>query len=101
MPFENRVGGQTKTVRSCSIDVLDLKNDFGMSTPPGKKGKWQVLVIFFADYYIYIKNRKLGLLHIVDIFILNKLKKKFISIPVFFIEINPVFFIDNGTVSYF
>ena len=30
-------GGQMKTVGSCSIDVLDSKNDFGVSAPPGEK----------------------------------------------------------------
>ena len=40
-------------------------------------------------------------LQVVDIFILHKLKKKFKSIAVFFIEIYPVFFIENGYVFKF
>ena len=40
-------------------------------------------------------------LQVVDIFILYKLKKKFKSIAVFFIEIYPVFFIENGYVFKF
>ena len=33
---ENGVGGITKTVGTCSIDVLDSKYGFGISAPPGE-----------------------------------------------------------------
>ena len=36
-PGKTGRGGQMKTVGSCSIDVLDSKNDFGVSAPPGEK----------------------------------------------------------------
>ena len=37
LPGKTGRGGQMKTVGSCSIDVLDSKNDFGVSAPPGEK----------------------------------------------------------------
>ena len=34
---ENGAGVKKITVGSCSLDVLDSKYDFGISTPPGEK----------------------------------------------------------------
>ena len=60
---------------------------------------FRVVLISFFQITQNLKTLEMwGFMQVVDIFILHKLKKKFKSIAVFFIEIYPVFFIENGNV---
>ena len=60
-----------------------------------------VLISFFKITQKILIIEICGFLQVVDIFILHKPKKKFKSIYLFFIEIYPVFFIENGSVFKF
>ena len=55
-----------------------------------------VLFIVLQITPILMKIESWNFLHVVDIFIFYKMKNKFKSIGVFFIEIYPVFFRENG-----
>ncbi len=77
----------------------------GKNRDNGKLPDFQNFRVFFISFLIItqkiFKIEFRDLFHIVDIFILYKMKKKFISISLIFIEISTVFFIENGKFSDF
>ena len=104
-----RFGGAKQKLLDIVLQMSQTQNMLSACPRPRGK-KWdngmlpdfrnfRVVLISFFQITQNLKTLEIcGLLQVVDIFILHKLKKKFKSIAVFFIEIYPVFFIENGNV---
>ena len=107
-----RCGGGKKKLLDLVLQMFQTQNMISVYPRPRGK-KWDngmlpdfqnfrvILISFLHITQNLITIEIHSFLQVVDIFILHKLKKKFKSIAVFFIEIYPVFFIENGNIFKF